>query len=747
MKPQATRYWQSGLLLLMVLGAFLPATRNGFINFDDNVYVTENSHVQQGLTWANLGWALTTRSAANWHPLTWVSHMVDWELFGPKPWGHHLTNILFHAANTLLLFLLLGRMTGSTWRSFFVAALFGVHPLRVESVAWVAERKDVLSAFFFMLTLWAYAAYARKAAAQRPTPKAPWSNAAGLPRVHESAKDAQGAAGAELAIQQQDSDIRNNPSHRYCLVLLFFALGLLSKPMLVTVPFVLLLLDYWPLQRWRSPGGAGTSAQAWRRLLTEKVPLLLLAAVVSVLTFVAQRHGGAVWSVDRLPLSDRLENALVAYVRYAIKLFWPTQLAVFYPHPGSWPAWLVLLAALLLLAVSALVWLGCCREPYLPVGWFWFLGTLVPVIGVVQVGWQSLADRYTYIPCIGAFIMVVWGVDALAVKLAGAGVRSSATSTPGKPARPGPIPNQPAPSRWPKLLLGLAGAAILLVSMALTRREIGYWKDSETLFRRALAVTRHNFVAHYDLGIALISQARLDEAMTQLQIAHQLRPKAANACNAMGEVLVRQGRLEEAMDQFHQAVALQPDSAVARNNLGVELSRKGALDQAIAEFQEALKARPDYAKARGNLGMALQAKGRLDEAIEQLRQAVTLGPQDPEARNNLGMALGRSGRLDEAIQQLEEAVRLEPTKPQAHHNLGLALTRRGRPVDAERQFEMALALKPDSPETHASLAAALVQLGRKQEAIRHLNLALRLRPDYPQAQQQLRALTSDQLNP
>ena len=738
MKPQPTRYWLSALLLLMVLGAFLPAMRNGFINFDDNVYVTENSHVQQGLTWANLGWAFTTRSAANWHPLTWLSHMVDWELFGPKPWGHHLTNVLFHAVNTLLLFLVLGRMTSSTWRSFFVAALFGVHPLRVESVAWVAERKDVLSAFFFMLTLWAYAIYARQATAQSPKPKARRSNAAPAPP---------GAAAAESAIQDQKSDVSRSPSLTYCLVLLFFTLGLLSKSMLVTVPFVLLLLDYWPLKRWGSPGGAGTPAQAWRRLLAEKVPFLLLAAVVSVITLVAQRQGGAVWSMDRLPLSDRLENALIAYVRYAIKLFWPTQLAVFYPHPGSWPAWLVLLAALLLLAVSALVWLGRHREPYLPVGWFWFLGTLVPVIGVVQVGWQSLADRYTYIPCIGAFIMVVWGADALAVKLAGAAVRSGATSTPQKTARPGTLASQAATPRRPRLFLKLAGAAILLVFLALTRQEIGYWKDSETLFRRALAVTRQNFVAHYDLGIALISQGRLDEAMAQLQIAHRLRPKAANACNAMGEVLVRQGRLEEAMDQFHQAVALQPDSAVARNNLGVELSRKGALDQAIAEFQEALKARPDYAKARGNLGMALQAKGRLDEATEQLRQAVTLAPQDPEARNNLGMALGRSGRLDEAIQQLEEAVRLDPAKPQAHHNLGLALTRRGRPADAVRQFELALDLKPDSPETHASLAAALVELGRKQEAIRHLNQALRLRPDYPPAQQQLRALTSDQGKP
>ncbi|HWW03274.1 MAG TPA: tetratricopeptide repeat protein [Candidatus Acidoferrum sp.] len=746
MKRRTTCCLLGSLLVLLVLGTFLPVTRNEFINFDDTVYVTENSHVQQGLTWANVRWALTTSAAANWHPLTWLSHMLDWEVFGPKPWGHHLTSVMFHAANTLLLFLLLRGMTGSVWRSFFVAALFGLHPLRVESVAWVAERKDVLSGFFFMLTLWAYARYARQSTAVSPNSKfqipksatqPPAVEAASPERVHDIAQGGDAPGAPEPGIENQKSKIKNPPALSYCLVLLFFTLGLLSKPMLVTAPFVLLLLDYWPLWRWEGIAKSGVPVAGWPRLIAEKIPLVLLAAVVSVVTFLAQRHGGTVWSVEWLPVSDRLENALVAYVRYAIKIFWPARLAVFYPHPGSWPASSVLLAALLLLAITSLVWLGRRRAPYLPVGWFWFLGTLVPVIGVVQVGWQSLADRYTYIPCISVFIIVVWGAEALAMTIAGAGSPAAPT------AGPGNNPVQPAKPGWTRLVPGLLGAAFLLLCTALTRQEIGYWKDSETLFRRALAVTKYNFVAHYDLGIALISQGRLDEAMTELQEAHRLRPKAANACNAMGEILARQGRLEEAMDQFHEAIDLQPDSALARNNLGIQLSRKGALDQAIAEFQEAIKTRPDYAKAYGNLGMALQAQGHLDQAIEQLRQAVRLAPRDPDARNNLGMVLGRSGRVDEAIQQLEEAVRLDPAKPQAHHNLGLALSRRDRPAEALRQFELALDLKPDSPETHANLAAVLVQLGRKQEAIQHLTKALQLRPDYPQAQQQLRALTSD----
>ena len=444
-------------LFLLVLCTFWPSLGNGFVNYDDDLYVAANGHVQSGLSWAGARWAFCTPVAANWHPATILSHMLDCQLFGLKPWGHHLTSVWLHAVNTVLVFLVFRRMTGALWRSLLVAALFGLHPLRVESVAWVAERKDVLSTFFFMLTLWAYVRYAQESKVQSPKSKV-----------------------------------------AYVLALVFFACGLMSKPMLVTLPFVLLLLDYWPLGRNAECGmrnaepGAGGKVQGrtwpWMKLVREKAPFFLLAAIASAVTLITQHRAKALATVENIRLIDRLANALVSYCRYLAKFLWPAKLAVFYPEPVKWPTATVLLAGLLLLGISIMAVALRHRHRYLPVGWLWSLGTLVPVIGLVQVGAQAMADRYTYVPLIGVALLLVWGMHELT-------------------------------SRWQfrAVLLSAAAAAGMILCVALTRRQIGHWRDTETLFRHALAVTDDNWVAHHNLGDALEKRGRLDEAIHMLR--------------------------------------------------------------------------------------------------------------------------------------------------------------------------------------------------------------------------------------
>ncbi len=683
------RWLETGLsfaLLLLVVGTFQPVLRNGFINYDDDVYVTDNFRVRQGLNWTGVEWAFSTGAAANWHPVTWLAHMLDCSIYGLRPWGHHLTNLLLHSANTLLLFLVFTWMTGAPWRGFFVAAIFGVHPLHVESVVWVSERKDVLSGFFFLLTIWSYAQYARLVDSRN------------------------------LLVAAE-----NNPNERrkervlpvwtigsYLLTLALFALGLMSKSMLVTTPFVLLLLDYWPLQRWRKASAL--------RLLAEKVPFLALAAVAATITYLVQRRAGTMWEVSTLPLSVRIGNALVAYSRYLGKAICPSGLAIFYPHPGDWPAVTVVLAGLLVSAITAAALLLRKRSPYFFVGWCWFVGTLVPVIGLVQVGWQALANRYMYIPLIGLSLPIVWAVAE--VPGAGQGARGRAALS----------------------ALSASGVALIVVCALLTRHEIAYWLDSETLFRRSLAVTPDNWLAEHNLASALLSSGHADEAIAHFRDALRLRPTSAESCVGLGEALLNEGRLNEAAQSFELALTLKPDSATLHNQLGLLRTRQGAFKEAVGEFEQAVKVKPDYAKAYSNLGMALQAQGRLDEAIAQLEIAVRRAPNDAEAHNNLGMALGRKGRLDEAIGQLEQAIKLQPGNPQAHHNLGLALMRKDRLDEALEHFEQALALNPGSAETHAAIGSVLSRKGRREEAIAHLREALRLKPGYAQAEQLLREL-------
>jgi tetratricopeptide (TPR) repeat protein len=581
---------------------------HGFVSFDDGDYVSENPIVAQGLTWHGVSWALTTGHASNWHPLTWLSHMLDVQLYGLNPGLHHLTNLLFHIANTLLLFGLLHRMTRALGRSAFVAGLFAVHPLHVESVAWVAERKDVLSTMFGLLALWAYVAFAR-----RPGP------------------------------------------YRYLLVLLLFALGLMAKPMLVTLPFVMLLLDFWPLGRLAlAPNPAVRSGpfRSWLALgvlVREKLPLLALAVASSFVTFIVQRRGGAVMGLDAIPLNLRAANALVSYVAYIGKMLWPARLAVFYPYVRSLPEWWVALACLGLVAVSvAVLWMGP-RHPYLPVGWFWYLGTLVPVIGLVQVGSQPIADRYTYVPLIGLFIIVAWGVPDLLI-------------------------------RWPLGRLALPAAASLVISAcAITAwAQLQTWDSSTALWAHALEVTTGNNLAYNNLGNALAKQGKFNDAIAQYSEALRIKPDYAFAHNNLGRVLANQGRVNEAIEHYSEALRIEPDYADAHNNLGIVLAGQGKLDEAIAQYSMAFRTKPDFADAHNNLGIALAKVGRADAAILEFLEAVRIKPDYPEAHNNLGVVLASRGRVNEAISQYSEALRIKPDYREARRSLE-ELTSRGTP--------------------------------------------------------------------
>ena len=531
------------LLALVTVALYWPAMRCDFINYDDPDYITANPHVQGGLNWEGVKWAFTsTEQGTQWAPLTWLSHELACQFFGLNPRGHHLINVLLHAANTVLVFLVFQRITRATWRSLMLAALFGLHPLRVESVAWVTERKDVLSTLFWMLTLWAYAKYA------------------------------------------EAGQVGNSKSNVwYGAALLMFAFGLMSKAMLVTMPCVLLLLDYWPLERFK-PG------RVWP-LVMEKIPFFALAAAASVVTFVVQKHKGAVATVEILPLGARIGNALISYCRYLEKMFCPMDLAVFYPHPGYWPLEKVVLAGVFLCGLSALLFMERRRHPFLLVGWLWFAGTLVPVIGLVQVGEQSLADRYTYIPSLGVLVVAIWGVNELS-------------------------------SHWrcQKIALAVSGSAAIVLCIALTRHQLGYWKDSETLFRHTLDVTENNYIAHNNLGSALDKKGKTGEAILQFQEAIRLKPDRADSHYNLGNALLNQGRTGDAIRQYQETIRLKPDDADVHLNLGAALFNQGRTDEAISQFKEAIRLKPDDVAAQINLAKALEFKNKSNVRTPGLMQ-------------------------------------------------------------------------------------------------------------------------------
>ena len=586
----------AALLVLVTIALYWPAMRCDFVNYDDDVFVTSNVHVQQGLSLENVKWAFINPVAANWHPLTILSHMLDCQLFGLKPWGHHLTSVLFHAIDVVLVFVLLQQLTGAIWRSLLVAALFAVHPLHVESVAWVAERKDVLTTCFGLLALIFYARYARKRS-----------------KV-ESRESSTGNSGLTFDTRYSTLD--------YGAALFFFALGLMSKPMLVTWPFVMLLLDYWPMGRLPRVTCQVTGSDSHvthhssgivpqiGRLLFEKLPFLGLAVAASIVTFVVQKRIGALTTGENMPLFARGGNALISYCRYLGKLFWPTDLAVFYPNPGNWPMEKVLLAGGLIVGITVLLIVKRRRYPFMLMGWLWFCGTLVPVIGLVQAGEQAMADRYTYIPSLGVLILVIWGAHELTCRW-----------------------------RYQVMALSVAGGSALVLCFGLTLQQLGYWKDSEALYRHALAVTENNYLAHNNLGVVLVEKGQSDEAISQYRDAIRLNPDFAYAHNNLGRALGMKGQTDEAISQFQEAIRLAPDDIEAYNNLGIALNEKGQTDEAIIQFQEAIRLAPDDADAHNDLGVTLIEKGQITGAISQFQEAVRLKPDYAEARDNLARAL------------------------------------------------------------------------------------------------------------
>lgn len=618
------------LALAAVVGVvYAPVAGHGFVNFDDHIYLYTNPEVAHGLTWQSVSWAFKTGYAANWHPLTWLSHLLDVEMFGMNPGPHHVVSLLLHILNTVLLFWALLRMTGAAGRSAFVAAMFGLHPLHVQSVAWAAERKDVLSTAFWMLTLLAYRSYVL-----RP----------GLAR--------------------------------YLSVALLFAFGLMAKPMLVTLPFTLLLLDYWPLERFRGSDGRS----AWPRLLLEKVPLMALTVASSAITFAVQQRGGAVHGVDSLPVASRLANALVAYAAYIGKTLWPADLAVLYPLSRLVPSWWPLAAAALLGLCAATI-LGARRYPFLPVGWFWYLGTLVPVIGLVQVGDQSMADRYTYVPLIGLFIIAAWGV----MESPWAAVRKA-----------GPA----------------VGVVLVTLSAALTRAELGHWRNSVALWEHAIAVTSGNFTAHNSLGLALQSQGMWDEAIVHYREAIRINPRYSEAQFNLGVALEAREKVDEAISHYREALRLKPDYGEAHNNLGIRLARQGHLEEAITHFHAAIEANPASPSARNNLANALREGGRRMEAIPSYREALRLNPNYVEARSNLAATLADERHFDESIKEYLEALRLKPDYAVAHTGLGLALANSGKPAEAIVHFKEALRLNPGDGTARQALGIVQQQVAR-----------------------------------
>ncbi|HEV2045786.1 MAG TPA: tetratricopeptide repeat protein [Chthoniobacterales bacterium] len=666
-----------GVLVLLAWVVFGQTLAHDFVNYDDKTYVYGNSLVSNGLTLRGIVRAFADTQTGNWHPLTLISHMLDCQFFGLKPGGHHFTNVLFHAMAVLLLFLWLRKATGKLWPSAFVAAMFAIHPLRVESVAWIAERKDVLSAVFFMLTLGAYVHYVRKPALGR-----------------------------------------------YLTMSILFAAGLMSKPMLVTVPFVLLLLDYWPLGRSKRSEvsllrakaataaargqKAGSKIQIWLGLLAEKIPLFVLSIGSCVVTFILQERSTG--SIAQLPFSWRVQNAIVSYVTYLWQMFWPAKLAVFYPHPENHLAlWQVVFAAAFLVAITLLVFALRRARPYLLVGWLWYLSMLLPVIGFVEVGLQGHADRYTYLPQIGLYIAITWLVADLSVSL-----------------------------RFHRKIL--AAAAIIIVT-ALTARawkQTSYWRNSETLWTHTLAVTQDNDVAHTNLGMFLADRGQLDEALAHLQTALQIRSGGVQPhydlsfalihCD-LGYALAKKGELDNAIAHLRKAIEFQPNYPDAHYNLGTALFQKGRIDEAIAEWQKTLSIRPNDSGAHTSLGNALVQKGSLRDAIDHYQTALDLAPNSILPLNNLAWVRAtcpdtslRDGA--KAVELAQQADQLSDGKnPVFTRTLAAAYAENGRFNDAIETAQRAAQLATAQGEPAlANQIEQDVDLYRKHAPLRDLSL-------------------------
>jgi len=629
----AKRRWRVPLLcvvLLVVIGwTFLPTLQCSFLFVDDQSYVVENPHVKDGFTWTNVGAAFTSMGNSNWHPVTWLSHMLDCQLYGLKPKWHHLTNVIIHACNVMLVFLVLRKLTGATWRSWAAALLFGIHPLRVESVAWIAERKDVLSLFFWLLTIWAYACFS------------------------------------------EESTVRSGKAkYFYGLTFLFLVLGLMSKTMLVTMPFVLWLLDYWPLERWRQ-----TST---RNLIKEKLPFFIPVIITSILACKAQKLGGMFDDLKNLALIYRVENAFVSYARYLGKLFWPADLCIQYPHPVQWPLGLVIASVLLVVWISVLVLAGRRRVPYVLTGWFWYLGTLVPVIGIVQIGSQSMADRYTYIPTIGIVMLLVWGVCELT-------------------------------QHWRLHAVGLSTllAALTIVCIWRTRDEIQYWTNDINIWSRAIVVAKDNYVAHYQLGLALWHTPLKDDALNELRASVSIKPDLAPAQKFLGSALEELHRYPEALDHFNQGLAVEPTDAQSWYNGAVTCVCMGQLNHALGYCLKSVSIDTN-APAQEMISQILQRQAQAKQQNADLRTALEKEPDHAELINKLAWFLATTLSEDErngneAVQLATRACELIPNHPAYMNTLAAAYAETG-------QFDKAIAM--------ADMACSLAEKAGDEQSLK-----------------------------
>ena len=645
---------------LVTLCLYLPALHHGFVEYDDQQYVTENPRVQAGLTWTGFVWAFGFH-AGNWHPLAWVSHMLDCQIYGARAGGHHLTNVLLHVASTLLLFSVLNRMTDATWRSAAVAALFAWHPLHVESVAWVSERKDVLCAFFWMLTLLLYVRYA------------------------------------------------SQPSiARYLLALGSFVLCLMAKPMGVTLPFVLLLLDYWPLNRFTIYDLRFTIF----RLVREKIPFLILSLAACVLTLRAQEI--AIVSTAGLTVSQRIVHMLAAYNHYLTAMFVPGHLAVYYPYQIHLPTLTIVCAVIVLGLATLLAIKNLRRRPYIMVGWLWYLGTLVPVIGLVQVGDQAWADRYTYLPLVGLFVAMVWFAFEI--------IQS-------------------------RVFLQIASVILAVVLITATSRQLGYWQNTRTLFEHASQVTPNNYMAITMLGSLLAQEHKYDEAMAYYRTALHYQPTFPEAHFFMGAALDEQGKLDEAVAEYQKALWFKPTQEQTHIFMGIALAKQKKYDEATAHYTAALKLNPDSAVAQNNLARILHTRGKLDEAVEHYQAALEIDPKLALAHNNLGILLIQRGKLTEGTVQLREAMRLNPTNSETQLNLAFALNEQQRWPEAEDLLSKIVRGDLPDPKAHYEFAVALAHLKRTREAMSQYASALLMQPDYPDALDGLAWILSTDANP
>jgi tetratricopeptide (TPR) repeat protein len=594
-------------LVAAIVAVYWPVYKYDFIKYDDDTYVAENKNIQSGFTLNNLKWSFTTGYASNWHPLTWMSHTLDFTIFKWRAGGHHITNVLFHIANTILLFYFLKKATSMLWPAFFVAAAFALHPLRVESVAWIAERKDVLSTFFWLLTMLAYVNYAKNQ-------KIKW----------------------------------------YSITLILFVLGLMSKPMLVTLPFVLLLIDYWPLERKLN-----------KSLVIEKIPFFILAFISCIITYIFQQKGGAVTEVAAYGLKNRIAGVIIYYGEYLWKMIWPAKLAVLYPYFVSDLTTIkIITSGAALLAICAIViWFGR-RHKFLTFGWLWYLGTLVPVIGFVQIGAHTIADRYTYVPLIGIFLAVVLGARQLFQKHA--------------------------------KVLAVFGVAVLIAWGVVSAQQLKYWKDSLTLFKHTIQITKKNYIIMTNYAASLNDAGRHEDAIKFSRKLIEMKPTSPENHNSLGCSLLNTGKNDEAIDEFRLALKYKPDFPQAYYNMGIAVSDFNNFEKAVLFFQKAIECKPDYIDAYVKLVTTLNNLQRFAQAVEACDKALRIAPKNVILRGYHGMALSSVGRIDEAIEEIKYVVNERPDDTQMRRNLGILLAKKGLNVQAAEEYRKILQIEPNN---------------------------------------------------